>query len=547
MCAGTETRSISRLQRDKFVIIRLENRPHLGRNWVLHKTIGTILPETAQKFGNKTGLVFGDRSFSFAELDRLSNRVANSLTALGIGPGDPVTLYAQNGWEWVVSYYGIAKTGAILNPINVMLTPDEVGYVVEDCGARILFTTSDRAKPIMHLKHEKKLKEIITFGEEAPEGAMSFGKMIADAGDTFDPAEVEATSLSTICYTSGTTGFPKGAMLSHRNVVLNAAMTAAMNMRVAEDIQVTALPCAHVYGAAVMNLCFMFGSTFVLMERFDALDLMKAIQTHGATVMDGVPTMYLFILAHPDFEKYDLSSLTRAVVGGQTMPAVKSEEWQFKVGCPLLELWGMTELAGPGVMQHSYGENRLGSVGVEMLYVRARIADPDDASKTLANGEVGELMIAGPLVMMGYFGNEQATKETIEPDGWLHSGDLARMDDEGYVYVVDRKKDMILTAGYNVYPAEIERVISGHPAVAMVGAGAKADPDKGEIAKAYVVLKPSETATTEEIQKHCREHLAAYKVPREVQFVPELPTTSTGKILRRELYTLDDAGDATTQ
>tara|TARA_Y100001934_G_scaffold160789_1_gene191826 strand:- start:148 stop:921 length:774 start_codon:yes stop_codon:yes gene_type:complete len=257
--------------------------------------------------------------------------------------------------------------------------------------------------------------------------------------------------------------------------------------------------------------------------------------------------MYLYMLAHPDFDKYDLSSLTRSVVGGQTMPSAKSEEWEARAGCPLLELWGMTELAGPGIMQHSYGENRLGSVGVEMLYVRARIADAEDASRTMPNGEVGELMIAGPLVMMGYFGNEEATKEAIEPDGWLHSGDLAKMDDEGYVYVVDRKKDMILTAGYNIYPAEIERVISSHPSVAMVGVGAKADAEKGEIAKAYVVLKPDETASPDDIQKHCRDHLAAYKVPREVQIVPDLPTTSTGKILRRELHTLEAEGAAAAE
>ena len=514
---------------------------------MLQKTIGQILPEIALKFGDKTALIFGDRTFTFAELDRLSNRVANGLTAIGIEPGDRVTLYAQNGWEWVVSYYGIAKTGAVLNPINVMLTPDEVAYVVKDCGAKALFTTADRAAPILKLKDETDLAGIVTFGAGAPDGALPFDGMVAGGSDDFEVVTVEATALGKICYTSGTTGFPKGAMLSHRNVVLNAAMTAAMNMRVADDIQLTALPCAHVYGAAIMNLCMLFGSTFVLMERFDAGEVLNAVQTHRATVMDGVPTMYFYMLAHPEFDRFDLSSLTRAVVGGQTMPVAKSEEWAARAGCPILELWGMTELAGPGIMQHSYGENRLGSAGVEMLYVRARIADPEDASKTLPNGEVGELMIGGPLVMMGYFGNEEATKETIEPDGWLHSGDLARMDDDGYIFMVDRKKDMILTAGYNIYPAEIERVISGHPAVAMVGVGAKADAEKGEIAKAYVVLKPDGQATPEDIGRFCREHLAAYKVPREVQIVPDLPTTSTGKILRRELHTLEDAGQAAAE
>jgi long-chain acyl-CoA synthetase len=252
-----------------------------------------------------------------------------------------------------------------------------------------------------------------------------------------------------------------------------------------------------------------------------------------------VPTMYFYMLADPAFDDHDLSSLTRCVVGGQAMPAAKSEEWMARAGCPIFELWGMTELAGPGLMQHSNSENRLGSAGIEMLHFRAKIVDPEDPAITLPVGEVGELMVSGPMVMMGYFGNEQATREAIEPDGWMHSGDLARMDEDRFFFIVDRKKDMILTAGFNIYPAEIERVISGHPAVAMVGVGGVKDADKGEIAKGYVVLKPGETATPDEITAYCREHLAAYKVPREIQIVDDLPTTSTGKILRRELHTLD--------
>jgi long-chain acyl-CoA synthetase len=255
--------------------------------------------------------------------------------------------------------------------------------------------------------------------------------------------------------------------------------------------------------------------------------------------MDGVPTMYLYMLSYPDFGKYDLSSLRTAVVGGQAMPPAKATEWLERVGTPILELWGMTELAGPGIMQHSYADNRLGSVGILMPFMQGRIADAADPSRTLPVGEVGELMVRGPYTMLGYYGNEKATRESIEPDGWLHSGDLCKIDADGYFYIVDRKKDMILTAGYNIYPAEIERVIAGHAAVAMVGVGAKADALKGEIAKAYVVLKPGKSATPDEIAAFCRQHLAAYKVPREVQIVPDLPTTSTGKIMRRQLHTLD--------
>ena len=511
---------------------------------MLHKTIGRILPEAARRFADKTALIVGDRSFTFAEMDALSNRVANGLAALGVGKGDRVTLYAQNSWEWAISYYAIAKLGAVINPINVMLTPDEVAYVVRDCGAKALFTTADRGAPILGLKHETGLAEIVIMGAETLDGAASFAALLESGAPEFTPETVEPGELSTICYTSGTTGFPKGAMLSHTNVVLNAAITAAMNMRTEHDRQLTSLPLAHVYGAVVMNMSMLFGITSVLLERFDAIETLEAVQTHGITIMDGVPTMYLYLLADPEFAAYDLSSLTRCIVGGQPMPAAKSEEWASRAGCPIYELWGMTELAGPGIMQHPYGENRLGSVGVEMLYLDAKVVDAADASRTMPVGEVGELMVSGPLVMQGYYGNEEATREAIEPDGWLHSGDLARMDEDGYFYMVDRKKDMILTAGYNVYPAEIERVISAHPAVAMVGVGGRPDAEKGEIAKGYVVLKPGVLAEPQDIIAYCRQHLAAYKMPREVQIVDELPMTSSGKILRRELHTLEGPGAA---
>jgi long-chain acyl-CoA synthetase len=207
----------------------------------------------------------------------------------------------------------------------------------------------------------------------------------------------------------------------------------------------------------------------------------------------------------------------------------------------------MTELAGPGIMQHSYCDNRLGSVGILMPFMQGRIADRADPSKTLPAGEVGELMVRGPYTMLGYYGNEKATADAIEPDGWLHSGDLCKMDADGYFYIVDRKKDMILTAVYNIYPAEFELVIIGHPAVAKVGVGPRPEPHKGEIAKAHIVLRAGACADANEIIEHCRKHLAAYKVPREVMFVPALPTTSSGKIMRRELKTLDQDVPAAKQ
>ncbi len=503
------------------------------------KTLGELLPMAAKRYGEKTALVVDDRTFSFDELDKLSNRLANGLSGIGVESSDRVTIYSQNCWQWIVSYFAIHKLGAVANPINVMLTPEEVGFVVEDCGAKVILATRDKGEPLLGLKGGRSLEEVIIFDDEVPDGARSFAQMLEESSPNLEIKEVSEDSLSTICYTSGTTGHPKGAMHSHTNVIMNAAMTATMTVRTHHDTVVTALPCPHVYGNVVMNSTFLCGMTLVLLPLFDEVKVLQAIQEHKATMLEGVPTMYMYLLAHPDFDKYDLSSLTKCTVGGQTMPAVKAEEFEERVGCPLLEVWGMTEVAGVGTANPLYGENRHGSIGIALPYSECRIVDVDDASKPLEPGEVGELMIRGPLTMLGYYGNEQGTKETIEPDGWLHSGDLAKMDTEGYVWIVDRKKDMILTAGYNVYPAELERVIVMHPSVALVAVGSQPDDTKGEVAKAYVVLKPDAEPDPDSIVSLCREHLAAYKVPRLIQFVDDLPKTSTGKVMRRELHTLD--------
>ena len=503
------------------------------------ETLSEVLPTGAKKFGDKIGLICGDLSFTYNELCDVSGQLANSLRGLGIGQGDRVTLYAQNCWEWITSYYAIARLGAVVNPINVMLTPEEVLFVVNDCGARVILSSYDKGEALLDLKGDSPLQHVILFGDQSLPGAHSLSELLKRSKPQCDTITVSSEGLSTIGYTSGTTGHPKGAMLSHRNVLLNSALTANMHVRTAADTVVTALPCAHVYGNVVMNGAFLCGMTLVLLERFSEAEVLSAIQTHRATMFEGVPTMYMYLLNFPELGKYNLASLTRCTVGGQTMPVAKMEEVEERFLCPLLELWGMTEIAGLGTTHPYYGINRHGSIGVPLPYVEARISGTDDAKHSTEREEVGELLVRGPIVMQGYYGNEKATRETIEPDGWLHTGDLARMDADGYIHVVDRKKDMILTAGYNVYPAELERVIAAHPAVAMVAVGGQPDELKGEIAKAYIVLKTGVTADEASILEFCRERLAAYKVPRRVQFVPDLPKTSTGKIMRRQLRTLD--------
>jgi long-chain acyl-CoA synthetase len=288
-----------------------------------------------------------------------------------------------------------------------------------------------------------------------------------------------------------------------------------------------------------MNSSFLYGLTMVMLQRFVAEDALRAIEAHHATIFDGVPTMYLYMLNSPELGPRDLSSLTRCFVGGQTMAIAKMLEVEARFACPLYEIWGMTELGGLGTTNTGYVPHRLGSIGVPIPYVSCRIADTADPAVSLGPDEVGELMVRGPVVMQGYFGNPSATRQTIEPDGWLHTGDLARMGSDGYIYIVDRKKDMILTGGYNIYPAEIERVIAQHPAVAMVAVGSLPDELLGEIPKAYVVPRNGVSVDPAELIAFCRERLAAYKLPRAVQLVDDLPKTSTGKIMRRMLRALE--------
>lgn len=504
------------------------------------ENLGQILPRAARKFGRKTALICGGRNFVFLDLEQCSARLGNALRGLGVAPGDRVTLYAQNCWEWIVSYYAIARIGAVINPINVMLTPEEVLFVVQDCGAKAVLASPEKGEALLDVKGDSPLRDVILFGAVKRTGAHSFDELLTGASAALDDVPVASKEISTIAYTSGTTGHPKGAILTHRNVICNSGLTATMHVRHSSDVVVTALPAAHVYGNVVMNGAFMCGMTLVLFPRFNEQEVLQAIAQYRATMFEGVPTMYLYLLKCPDLDRAALDSLTRCTVGGQTMAVSKMREVEERFGCPLLELWGMTEIAGLGTTHPLYATNRHGSIGVPLPQVECRIADPQNAADKLPAGKIGELMVRGPIVMKGYYGNPSATAETIEPDGWLHTGDLAWRDEEGYIYAVDRKKDMILTGGFNVYPAEIERVIAAHPEVAMVAVGSQPDEMKGEVARAYVVLKSGAAADPDSILAYCRQHLAAYKVPRSVRFVAELPKTSTGKILRRQLRMLDN-------
>ncbi|WP_326959427.1 class I adenylate-forming enzyme family protein [Amycolatopsis sp. NBC_01286] len=482
-----------------------------------------ILRTAARRHPDRTALVTATRTLTYRELDAAAAAVAGGLRDRGIAPGDVVTLYAPNRWEWLAAYHGALRAGAVVNPANALLTAEELGYVTQDCRAAAVITTS--------ALRERVTGVALVVDLDNGADAVPFADLLEAAPR--EPVDVDGPC--TIAYTSGTTGHPKGAVQSHYGVLVNCALTATMHARREDDVVVTALPLPHVYGNVAVHSTFCVGGTVVLRERFSPGDVFAAIEEHRATIFEGVPAMYAMLLADPALARADLSSLTRSTVGGQTIAVTTMRAWQERSGAPLLQVWGMTELSGHATTHSPHAPEVLGSIGVAYPGVQIRVADLDDPARDAPDGVRGELLVRGPVVMLGYHDRPEATAETIDADGWLRTGDLGYRDPTGHLFVVDRKKDLIITGGYNVYPAEIERVLAGHPAVAMVAAGPVPDAVKGELACAYVVLRPGETATADELIAFTTPHLAPYKRPRLVRFVDRLPATPSGKIKRREL------------
>lgn len=488
---------------------------------------GSILPLAARRGPEHIALITGDGVFTFAELEDLSSRCARALRDQGFGPGQVMSLYGPNSWQWIVAYHGALRAGLVVNPVNSMLTVPEVEHVLTDCRSVAVLAGGSLADQLRASVGSRPGCRVLDLAGGRFEDLLKGPRLVEEA-------EVDPDAVCTIGYTSGTTGHPKGAMQTHRAVLLNCALTATMHGRTASDTVVTALPAPHVYGNVVVNGTFLAGGTVVLLERFDPEEVLRTIGRHRATMFEGVPAMYAMLLASPHLPTTDLESLRVCTAGGQTLPLAVSRAWQDRSGARLLELWGMTELAGLGTTHALHAPPCPGSIGVALPGIQIRITDPDDPTRETAAGVPGELRVRGPLVMTGYFGNPDATN-AVSDDGWLRTGDIAYADETGHLFIVDRLADLIITAGYNVYPAEIERVLAEHPAVALVGVGPVPDDVKGELACAYVVLRPGHAPTEKELIAYTRDGLAAYKRPRAVRFLAALPTTSSGKIMRRRL------------
>jgi long-chain acyl-CoA synthetase len=504
----------------------------------MNTAVAQLLESSACRSAAKPALITQERTLTFAELNNLSTCFSAGLLAMGVQAGDRVALWLGNGWRWVVAYYGILRLGAIVTPANVLLAPSEVWHMMGDCKSHTLIA---RSKDISR-EDTAIASKVITVGESNALTDQSFDEVLkigAGAVHKWTQPQIDGGSVCSIFYTSGTTGYPKGAMLTHESVLFNAKMTSRMQGLNSSDTIVSPLPCAHVYGNVVLNSSIARGATLVLLPRVDDAGILEAIRCFNATILEGVPAMYLALLGGKDVDRVPFGTLRFCAVGGQGMAVEKMREVEMQFGCRLIELWGMTEIAGLGATHPVDAPPHLGSIGIPFSRTQTRIADPDDPSRDVALGQVGELLIRGPHVMKGYLNKPIETAQVLDSDGWLKSGDLVRQGDDGYLYLVDRIKDVILSGGYTVYPAEIERVVAQLPTVSAAVALPVQDELRGQVARLLVVLRPGATCGAEDILSHCRRMLASYKVPRIVEFVPNLPTSCTGKVVRNKEFRAD--------
>jgi long-chain acyl-CoA synthetase len=505
--------------------------------------LATILRQQARTVPDKPLLHAADASWTYREVDELSARVADGLRALGLRPGDKVALQVPNMPQFVFAYFGIIRAGLVMVPLNPLLRGPEIAYHLRDSDAAVLITTDAFAAEAM--KGAAGIDRLRVFvvgtpgGPDRPEGTRPFEELVA--GGDVDPADVAATAAddtAVLLYTSGTTGRPKGAELTHFQMFMACTVGGETFGYVPEDVSLVVLPLFHVFGlSSTLNVAIRFGGSAVLVPRFEVGAVLDALERFGCTVMCGVPTMYSALL-HADTAGRDLSTLRRAVSGGDSIPGevIRAFEEKFP-GVVILEGYGLSETVGCATFNASAELRRTLSIGLPMFGVDLRIVDEKGNDLPPGEDNVGEILLRGHNVMKGYYKNPEATAAAMV-DGWLRTGDLAYRDEDGFVYIVDRKKDLIIRGGFNVYPREIEEVMHEHSAIAEVSVVGAPDERLGEEVTAFVSLVPGAEATPQDLIDFTKERVAAYKYPRRVIVLDELPKGPTGKVLKSELRAL---------
>jgi long-chain acyl-CoA synthetase len=489
--------------------------------------LASILTTSAARDAAAPAVRLGGATLTYGDLDDRSARVATLLREHGLAPGDRVGLMLPNVLEFPPAYYGVLRAGGIVVPMNVLLKRREIAFYLEDSGAKLLLAWHSFLNDAEAGAADAGA-ELIAVEPEA------FAATLAGLAPAPEMAEVDDEDTAVILYTSGTTGKPKGAELSHLNLLRNADVSARTNTTVGEgDIVLGALPLFHSFGQTVsMNASILVGATLTLVPKFDPGEALETMARDGVTHFYGVPTMYGAMLHHPGHEEYDVSTLRVCMTGGSSMPVEVMRGFEEAFETIVLEGYGLSETSPVASCNHPEMERKPGSIGTPIEGVEMRIVDEHDAE--VPQGEVGEIVIRGHNIMKGYWGRPDATAEAMR-GGWFHSGDMGKVDEDGYFYVVDRKKDMIIRGGYNVYPREVEELLYEHPQVREAAVLAVPHPEWGEEVGAAVVLGPGEEVAPEEISAWVRERIAAYKYPRVVWFLDELPKGPTGKIVKREI------------
>jgi len=493
------------------------------------------LVRSANTFADRPAVRLDDTILSYATLDDRSARAAGLLRDHGVRPGDRVAIMLPNIPEFAVIYYGVLRAGGVVVPMNPLLKEREVAFYLDDSQARLIFAWSGCAA------------EARAGADRAGAGCLlvdeAFGRLLALVAPVPEVVDRDRTDTAVILYTSGTTGRPKGAELTHANLASNVATTAADLLRVGpDDVIFGGLPLFHSFGQTCgLNTAVSVGACLTLVARFAPDLVLRVLERDRVTIFEGVPTMYVALLGAPDRDAYDLSALRLCVSGGAALPVEVLRGFEKAFGCVILEGYGLSETSPVASFNHPDRERKAGSIGTPIRGVEMRIVDGD--GKDVPAGEVGEIAIRGSNVMKGYWQRPDATAEAT-PDGWFRTGDMARLDDDGYFFIVDRKKDLIIRGGYNVYPREVEEVLYEHPAVAEAAVIGVPHAELGEEVGAAVVRHPGATVTADELRGFVKRQVAAYKYPRHVWFLEALPKGPTGKVLKRDIRPPADAGGA---
>jgi long-chain acyl-CoA synthetase len=499
--------------------------------------LASICREAAMETPDKTALIFDDVRITYAQLDALSDGIAAGLRAQGVGRGTAVGLQLPNIPHFLIAYFGILKAGAAAVPMNVLLKAPEVAHQLRDSGARLLVTwdgvAAEAAKGAAEAGNVP-LYVVVTGAAPLPEGARDAATLTAQVSGRLDIEATDPMDTAVIIYTSGTTGKPKGAQLTHFQLYMNCDVAGRLFGLVKEDVGLGVLPLFHVFGlSSVANVVIRFGGTLTLVPRFEVDKVLQVMERDRVTVFSGVPTMFIALLHAPDLARYDLSSLRVSNSGGASIPGEVIRAFEDRLGIAVLEGYGLTETASAACFNR-FEARKVASVGKAMWGVEVRIVDEDDKPMPSGAANVGELVIRGHNVMKGYLNQPEANAEAMK-GGWFHTGDMGYVDAEGFFFIVDRKKELIIRGGYNVYPREVEEVLYAHPAVAEAAVIGAPDDRLGEEVAAVVALKPGASATEEEIIAFTKERVAAYKYPRSVRFLDSLPKGPTGKVLKKEL------------